>query len=39
MYAEVDCSPSVLDLSHELLVVGYGVSNEGVPYWIAKNRY
>ena len=39
MYAQPECSHNALDLSHELLVVGYGVSDEGVPYWITKNRY
>ena len=39
MYAQSNCSRNAIDLSHELLVVGFGVSDEGVPYWIAKNRY
>lgn len=36
VFYEEDCSTS--KLNHAVLVAGYG-SDNGVPYWIVKNRY
>ena len=39
VYNEYSCSMNSSSLSHEMLVVGYGVNTYNLPYWIVKNRY
>lgn len=37
VYAERGCNSH--SLNHGMLLVGYGVTYDGVEYWIVKNRY
>lgn len=37
VYAEKGCNSH--SLNHGMLLVGYGVTYDGVEYWIVKNRY
>lgn len=37
VYAEKSCNSH--SLNHGMLLVGYGVTYDGMEYWIVKNRY
>jgi len=40
VYSSADCgSPKPKDLTHAVLAVGFGVTNEGTKYWIVKNSW
>jgi cathepsin L len=39
VYENVECSSKLEDLNHGLLVVGYGTTEEGADYWLAKNQW
>lgn len=39
VYQSKDCKQGPMDVNHAVLIVGYGTTAAGVPYWIVKNSW
>ena len=39
VYDEPDCGNGPYDLDHAVLLVGYGTSEDGIPYYLVKNSW
>eukprot|EP01018_Ginkgo_biloba_P007975 Gb_11210 [translate_table: standard] len=39
IFTSTVCGQSPMDVNHAVLAVGYGVSEEGTPYWTIKNSW
>ena len=38
VYSSNNCSSSYRDMNHAVLIVGYGTADDGLDYWLVKNR-
>ena len=39
VYANPDCATAAEDLNHAVVAAGYGVAQDGTPYWLVKNMW
>ncbi|GLC47114.1 hypothetical protein PLESTF_001740100 [Pleodorina starrii] len=39
VYYNKNCGTAVSELTHAVVLMGYGTTDDGIDYWIIKNRY